>query len=98
MRFQTPRPRENLVSLARILGYRPLSSIFKPEVSLVRPLGQDFPRFHLYLEATAESLVFKLHLDQKRPSYGRETAHSGEYDGELVEAEEKRIKELLSRL
>ena len=39
--------------------------------------------------------IFKLHLDQKKPSYEGSKKHSGEYDGPLVEGEAKRIKNIL---
>lgn len=38
------------------------------------------------------NLIINLHIDQKKPTYGSHTAHSGEYDGELVSAEIERIK------
>jgi hypothetical protein len=54
-----------------------------------------YPRFHLYVDETDNQYVLNLHLDQKKPSYGKETAHSGEYEGEVVEREAERIKELI---
>ena len=57
---------------------------------------------------STKTYIFSLHLDQKKPSYparigyakgvaGGEGSHmhSGEYDGELVENETRRIKQLL---
>ena len=40
-------------------------------------------------------MIFNLHLDQKKPTYEWHIAHSGEYDGELVEKEIERIKKIL---
>ncbi len=73
--------------LKRKCGYFPLKN------SYVRRLGTHFyPRFHLYVGEDKNNYILNLHLDQKRPSYGNQTAHSGEYDGEVVEEEAKRIK------
>jgi len=53
-----------------------------------------YPRFHLYLKIENGNLIFDLHLDQKRPIYKGTTAHSGEYSGEIVGKEAKRIKQI----
>ncbi|MDP2926801.1 MAG: hypothetical protein Q8N65_01545 [bacterium] len=96
MKFVCQKPRDNITNIGRSIGYRFLGTTADDEFNLVRPLGRDYPRFHLYLkEETERTLLFSLHLDQKKPSYGRETAHSGEYDGELVEAERQRIEQIL---
>jgi len=42
-----------------------------------------------------KSFIFSLHLDQKKPSYEGSTGHSGEYDGDVVEGEAERIKNIL---
>jgi len=69
------------------------------EESFVRALGVGgYPRFHVYLDSVDEGLIFKLHLDQKKPTYGEGTAHSGEYEGEVVEKEAARIYHILSGL
>ncbi|OGH70351.1 MAG: hypothetical protein A3C90_02990 [Candidatus Magasanikbacteria bacterium RIFCSPHIGHO2_02_FULL_51_14] len=66
------------------------------EVSYARRLGGlEYPRFHAYVELTDDGFTVNLHLDQKRPSYGTHTAHSGEYEGELVESEGRRIKTVI---
>ena len=54
--------------------------------------NQDYPRFHAYVHQEEDALVVNLHLDQKKPSYGTNHAHSGEYDGSLVLDECERIK------
>lgn len=83
--------KDNLYSFMRRCRYRPLRD------SYVRSLSSgDYPRFHLHIEDGEKEHVFNLHLDQKKPSYGKEKAHSGEYKGELVEQEAERIKELAS--
>ncbi len=97
MRFKSKKPRENIANLARILGYRLLKGT-DHEFNLVRPLGRDYPRFHVYLEENDDFLYFNLHLDQKRPSYSKQTMHSGEYDGDLVLGEQQRIQKTLEKL
>jgi hypothetical protein len=57
--------------------------------------GELFPRFHLYLEENSDSWLLNLHLDQKAPVYAGVTAHSGDYDGPVVEQEIARIQALL---
>jgi hypothetical protein len=99
MKFVSKKPKESLVSLARMLGYQIIKIDPENESNLVRPLGPDgYPRFHLYLKTEGENLVFSLHLDQKKPSYQGQTAHSGEYDDKLVEAEKQRIDGILGKM
>ena len=54
--------------------------------------GLAFPRFHVYVEQRGDMLRVNLHLDAKKPSYQGTSAHAGEYDGPLIEAEIKRIQ------
>ena len=82
--------RENLYSFLRKCGYAPFHDSFIKTLS-----GSGYPRFHLYLNETNDKYILNLHLDQKRPTYGKETAHSGEYGGEIVEKEAERIKKLI---
>ena len=68
------------------------------ERSYVRRFGRDlYPRFHAYVEDRGEKVVINLHLDQRAPVYRGVTAHSGEYDGEVVESEADRIKGYLGK-
>lgn len=53
--------------------------------------GTAFPRFHVYLNEKEQGIEVSLHLDQKSACYGGTSAHSGEYDGPLVEREMERI-------
>ncbi len=74
----------------------------KEEFIFTRP-PKGYPRFHIYLKIDdstdspqeIKNLIFNLHLDQKKPIYKGTTAHSGEYEGELVEKETERIKQIL---
>ena len=68
------------------------------EMSFVRPLERSgYPRFHIYLNPDKKNkeITFNLHLDQKRPIYKGISAHSGEYEGKIVEAEAEKIKQIL---
>jgi hypothetical protein len=65
----------------------------KGELIFARP-ARGYPRFHLYIKADGDNLIFSLHLDQKKPIYRGATAHAGEYDSELVQKEVKRIKQI----
>jgi len=49
----------------------------------------------LYLDNEGDVYTFKLHLDQKNVSYEGQTAHSGDYDDDLVKGEAKRIINLI---
>lgn len=92
-----PPVRDNPRQLARRLGYAEFQDPKTGQISFVRRLSANFyPRFHLYLEEKDGRLVANLHLDQKKPSYEGCRAHSGEYDGETVEREGRRIKETLN--
>ncbi len=80
----------NIYNLMRQAGYHPYET---GESSFIRRLGpDDYPRFHAYV--SRETGEINLHLDQKKPIYKGTTAHSGEYDGELVEKEAERIKKI----
>jgi hypothetical protein len=73
-------------------GYSEFTDPRTGEISYTRRLRTHFyPRWHVYLEQHGQELQISLHLDQKQPSYPGFTKHSGEYDGEIVEAEADRI-------
>jgi len=95
MQFIIPKQQVNILTLTRRLGFRPLLSK-DSEFNCIRPLsGLDYPRFHLFIKEDNQNWIFDLHLDQKKPSYSGSVAHSGEYDGELIEREIARIKSQL---
>jgi len=100
MKFQIKKPKETVITLARQIGYMPLGVSADGEYNLVRPLaGQNYPSFHIYLKKDEEGVFcFNLHLDQKQPSYRGSAAHSGEYEGELVEKEVERIKRIIDEI
>ncbi len=92
MKFSIKR-KDNTTNMMRRIGYH-----FKKgdNPSFYRPLDRgDFPRFHIYLKEKDDEIIFNLHLDQKRPVYKGSSAHSGEYDSDVVKKETERIKGIL---
>lgn len=88
----------NMYNLMRQAGYHPHETGEERvgESSFVRRFGAaDYPRFHAYVSLQPGSdqvPEINLHLDQKKPIYKGAAAHSGEYDGVLLEKEAERIK------
>ncbi len=82
--------KKNLNSLLRDCGYRLHP---KDQKSYIRPVSSSgfYPRWHLYLKNENDIYTFNLHLDQKKVSYEGQTAHSGDYDEEIVKKEAERI-------
>lgn len=77
-------------------GYAKIIDRRMGKTSFAKRIHRDFyPRFHVYIKIENDAVIFDLHLDQKRPIYEGVTAHSGEYDGDVVEREMARVKELL---
>lgn len=63
--------------------------------SFVRRLrGYRYPRFHVYIEGN----FFNLHLDQKAPVYKGVAAHSGEYEGKILEEEAEKIMKYIKKI
>ena len=84
--------RDNLLTLMRRFGYHPNHR----GDSFIRRAGRDdFPRFHIYLNDKDNDWQANLHLDQKGACYEGHTAHSGDYDGEVLENEANRIQSML---
>lgn len=76
----------------RRAGYNYFKDPQSGEESFVLRLGSEFyPRFHVYVESSQATVTLDLHLDQKKPSYGSQSMHSGEYTGSTVEVEMHRI-------
>ena len=93
--------KESIASLMRKVGYRLQGkNEERKEFIFIRPLGRGgYPRFHIYLRTSeqAQQIFLNLHLDQKKPSYKGAPAHSADYEGEVVENEAKRIKQVLQK-
>jgi hypothetical protein len=98
MTFKLLQGQESAQTMIRRIGYRPLGRTPKGELNCVRPLGGDYPRFHIYLQEEGDLFTFNLHLDQKKPSYEGTSAHGGEYDGETVRVEMLRVQEIIKNL
>lgn len=80
------------LAVLRKAGYSAFTDPQSGEESFVLRLTPEFyPRFHLYVTEKGDEISFSLHLDQKKPSYGSNHAHSGEYDGPTIEKEMRRI-------
>ena len=96
MEFVIKNLKESTNGLMRKIGYKPAYFQGENEASIVRQIERnDYPMFHLYIKENNEEFIFKLHLDQKKPSYKGSHAHSGESDGLVVEGEASRIKDIL---
>lgn len=82
-------------------GYAMINDRQTGQISFSRRLTRDFyPRFHIYVEeklgsSGREIVSLNLHLDQKKPGYEGQARHNAEYDGEVVEAEAKRLSRFL---
>ena len=78
-------------NLLRRLGYGEITGR-TGQTSFVRCAGGNpYPRFHAYVEDRDGGVQINLHLDQKLASHEGSHAHSGEYDGSLVQAEMDRL-------
>ncbi len=104
MDFVIKNIKGNIVEVARSVGYIIIDTKENNEYNMVRKINFDnYPRFHIYLRQSfagaqdkLNTYVFNLHLDQKKPIYKGTHAHSGEYEGLVIEDEADRIKEILS--
>ena len=100
MKFSVQKPDKNILVLIRKLGYMPRGNDGK-EFNCMKFLGgrEEYPRFHLFIKQDKDNnLLFSLHLDQKKPSYKGSSAHSGEYEGKLIEKEKERIIEIIENI
>ncbi|MBI4193315.1 MAG: hypothetical protein HY536_01680 [Candidatus Colwellbacteria bacterium] len=102
MKFEIALGKYNLGTLMRRCGYAPdRFNGDRDDNVFVCPLARNgYPRFHIYARVIEDGAVahLNIHLDQKKPSYEQSGAHahSGEYDGPLIEAEARRIQEVVS--
>ncbi len=78
--------------LIRRCGYGLVRDPRARQRSYSKRLGQHgfYPRFHMYVNSE-DPLILSLHIDQKQASYEGQTAHSGDYDSDLVKQEGQRI-------
>jgi hypothetical protein len=101
MRVILEKPNTTPKNFLRACGYLEIANPHKDnEISYARSLdpGRFYPRFHIYIESeNKKNLALTLHLDAKKPSYEGTAAHSGEYEGEVVEQEAERIRKVSER-
>ena len=80
----------------RRCGYAKIIDRRAGKTSYAKRIHRDFyPRFHIYIKESGDLIIFDLHLDQKRPIYEGVTAHSGEYDGDVVDREAARLAQVI---
>ena len=78
------------------LGYHVHHDRHSNQTSYVRRLGgQQYPRWHIYVNNDSSDTIFNLHLDEKKTSYEGSPRHSGQYRGEVVSKEASRINDFL---
>ena len=96
MKIIIERPKNSAENLMRSAGYTFLRHDYdKGDMSFAKRIyGADYPRFHAYVKEEQGTVLVNLHLDQKKASYEGSHAHSGEYDGEVVEQEGARLRSL----
>jgi len=84
---------DNIDVAMRATGYHKIHhSGANEQLNFTKSLSQaGYPRFHIYLKENKTDYIFSLHLDQKKPIYKGVVAHSGDYDGVVVEEEAQRI-------
>ncbi len=84
---------ESALTLFRRAGYS-FQREENDELSFIRSLSRaGYPRFHVYVRPHSMGYECRIHLDQKRETYGKVTRHHGEYTDEGALGEEiKRLK------
>lgn len=88
----------NPLVFMRKAGYGAIHDSKTGQDSFVRRLGANFyPRFHVYVLEEEGGIIFNLHLDQKQASYPGAHKHNAEYEGDLVEREINRLKQLTEK-
>jgi len=95
MRLNFKNIKDSPINLMRRAGYSFAGRDERTgEEGFARRLSSgDYPKFHAFVKRDGDFVFVNLHLDQKRPSYGSHTAHSGEYeDNELLEKEAQIIR------
>ena len=101
MRFTIQLTKNHIRNVMRQCGYIPAGYDEETgELRFYRPLSRGpYPRFHIYCISPEQfgTAKLNLHIDQKAPSYGGSRAHSGEYEGDVVENEATRIMKLAAQ-
>jgi len=105
MKIFLEKPPSNITLFMRRLGYHSDRRQKPGNLSFSKRIGSyDYPKFHVYINninkeagrhRTSTNFSLNLHIDMKKPSYKGSSAHSGEYDSDLVKQEAMRIKNTL---
>lgn len=96
MQLKFKKPQTNIIDLIRSCGYS-YRGTKDGETSFIKRVGYDeYPHYHIYVKIEGDEIILNMHLDQKKSSYQGASAHSGEYEGELVAKEMERIKQFIS--
>jgi hypothetical protein len=68
------------------------------EMSFIKPLAKaGYPRFHAHIIQNEKDLTIKIHLDQKKETYGKNKRHHGEYeDNGALKKEAERLKSIFA--
>lgn len=93
MKITIENPSTHSRNLLRRAGYA-MQQNKKREINFTRRIQEaDYPRFHLYIhkEEPGKLIELSIHIDEKKPSYEGHTAHSGQYEGKILEQERDRI-------
>lgn len=93
MKFKFPiKPGFNPRDLIRRCGYGEWYDPMYQVTSYTKKMGGgNYPRFHIHFQEFGNYFEVDLHFDQKQESYSGTAKHAGEYDGDLVEDEARRI-------
>ena len=84
--FSGPLP-DHGRNILRRLGYGE-DRKWNGQISYMKRISNSkFPHYHVYIEDKNGGLQINLHVDQKEATHEGSHAHSGEYDGKLVEDE-----------
>lgn len=97
MKFGVKRDKISMTpeQIIREAGYTFITDHRSGKESFVRQPGRNrYPRFHIYLKEKGDVSYVDLHLDQKEASYPGAHAHNAEYEGDTVEEEINRIKQI----
>ncbi len=96
MKLKIDNQNTNPLNLARKIGYTIPRYCSEKEISFIKCISRNpYPRFHIYLKEEKNQYIINLHLDQKKPSYSGSHSHNAEYNGEVVEKEAQRIKNII---
>ena len=85
-------------NILRRLGYGE-DRKWNGQISYMKRISNTkFPHYHIYIEDKNGGLQINLHVDQKEATHEGSHAHSGEYDGKLVEDEMAYITKYIAYL